>query len=484
MQLQVGANQATVDGQSVSLDAPAQIIGGSTMVPLRFVGEALGAVVDWSELRQTVSIMTREEIDPPRAPVVPPLPTERPRPPVEKLRPPVEQPEKPLALSSDRSGLLGRVPISFTLTGPRGGNAFVQVPGVSDEVPMTESRPGVYTVKWQAPAENTVVQDTTAIAHLYVHGQDLLAQLPNDLTIDTVIPTIRPVCPGATGEIHSPRPDIMATLDDGAGPGIDPNSVRLYLDHADVTNRAKVNQYRVALYPDFELVPGPHEVEISTRDMAGNEGRTHWTFVIAPPRSEPSHVAWVAPREWSVGAAVNFNFQGPKGGDAYCDLGPHRGLVHLKESSSGRYTGSYSLQVGDNFDDEPVIVRIHAGATWMSFQADSHLRMRALPTVAPVILTPSMDRPSGDSIVITGRAAARSKVLIHVAYATTLYGRSKASGGLADVTAVAGNDGMFRTSSISLAVRGSAGTTFTINATSVGADGRKSPVATTHFRSH
>lgn len=39
--------QALKDGQPVNLEVPAKIIDGRTMVPLRFVGEALGCQVGW-----------------------------------------------------------------------------------------------------------------------------------------------------------------------------------------------------------------------------------------------------------------------------------------------------------------------------------------------------------------------------------------------------------------------------------------------------
>lgn len=58
VQLGIGDNRATVNGRIVYLDAPATIYRGSTMVPLRFVSEALGADVKWFEAAQTVSITT------------------------------------------------------------------------------------------------------------------------------------------------------------------------------------------------------------------------------------------------------------------------------------------------------------------------------------------------------------------------------------------------------------------------------------------
>lgn len=56
--LPIGSNTAQVDGRTVSLDAPARILNGSTMVPLRFVAEALGAQVNYEPATSTVAIRT------------------------------------------------------------------------------------------------------------------------------------------------------------------------------------------------------------------------------------------------------------------------------------------------------------------------------------------------------------------------------------------------------------------------------------------
>lgn len=69
IQLTLGSNTAQVNGQSVALRVPAMRIGGSTMVPLRFIGEALGASVDWDEPRQQVSITTNAASGSNRPPV-------------------------------------------------------------------------------------------------------------------------------------------------------------------------------------------------------------------------------------------------------------------------------------------------------------------------------------------------------------------------------------------------------------------------------
>jgi hypothetical protein len=56
--LTIGSPTATVNGQQLQLDSPPFEIAGRTLVPLRFVSQALGARVDWNENRLTASIMT------------------------------------------------------------------------------------------------------------------------------------------------------------------------------------------------------------------------------------------------------------------------------------------------------------------------------------------------------------------------------------------------------------------------------------------
>ena len=56
VQLAIGSRQATVNGRVVLLDVPATIVGGRTLVPLRFVSEAMGAQVDWDTATRVVTI--------------------------------------------------------------------------------------------------------------------------------------------------------------------------------------------------------------------------------------------------------------------------------------------------------------------------------------------------------------------------------------------------------------------------------------------
>jgi hypothetical protein len=54
--LKIGEWQALVGGKTVVLEVAPQIISGSTVVPLRFVTEGLGCILEWEAVSQTITI--------------------------------------------------------------------------------------------------------------------------------------------------------------------------------------------------------------------------------------------------------------------------------------------------------------------------------------------------------------------------------------------------------------------------------------------
>lgn len=63
VELTVGSTQATVNGQSVKLDAKAVEKNGRTLVPLRFLGEAFGLWVNWNGSTKTVTLESKRTIE-------------------------------------------------------------------------------------------------------------------------------------------------------------------------------------------------------------------------------------------------------------------------------------------------------------------------------------------------------------------------------------------------------------------------------------
>ncbi len=55
IRLQIDATEATVNGEVLSLDVPPVLVGDRAMVPLRFVGEAMGASFEWDGTERRVT---------------------------------------------------------------------------------------------------------------------------------------------------------------------------------------------------------------------------------------------------------------------------------------------------------------------------------------------------------------------------------------------------------------------------------------------
>ncbi|MCE5222742.1 copper amine oxidase N-terminal domain-containing protein [bacterium] len=60
IELWIGRKTAVVDGKSVTLDVPPQIVRSRTVVPLRFIAEAFKAKVDYDSLSRTIYIVFGE----------------------------------------------------------------------------------------------------------------------------------------------------------------------------------------------------------------------------------------------------------------------------------------------------------------------------------------------------------------------------------------------------------------------------------------
>ncbi len=59
IKLTVGSKIATVNGKQITLDVPAKVINGRTLVPARFVAENLGAVVEWDSKNRMVKVISQ-----------------------------------------------------------------------------------------------------------------------------------------------------------------------------------------------------------------------------------------------------------------------------------------------------------------------------------------------------------------------------------------------------------------------------------------
>ncbi len=64
VEILIGGATANIDGVEVKLEPPATIVNGRTMIPLRFISEAFHAEVQWDEVKRTVEIFYPENYRP------------------------------------------------------------------------------------------------------------------------------------------------------------------------------------------------------------------------------------------------------------------------------------------------------------------------------------------------------------------------------------------------------------------------------------
>ncbi len=470
LRLRLGDRNAFVNGRNVQLDVPAMEVRGSTMVPLRFVGEALGADVRWNAATYTVDITTMagssdQPIDP------------------NQYRPPTTNPQPGnIAITSfdvDQSGLLrGGAQMRFTLMGTPGGQASFTIPGVAQDIPMTESSPGVYTAVYNLPSNTPInVTKANAVARLRFGNNERMIQSGTSIGFDTMAPTISSVTPEPNSRAGRNRPAISAVFDDASGSGVDPNTVEVRMDGRNVTADAQVTSTFVSYRPDAPLAAGTHEVTITARDRAGNPVTKSWTFRIGATSDVIRTFAFDSDTtDMSPGSQVKFTMVGEPGGTASFTVGDRVVDRRMTEVTPGHYEGYYTVRRNDNFENAVVTGKlVTAGGETYTTESTTNLTTRLGTMEAPRFTDPASDARVNGDLVLRGTAAPGSRVHLKIDYAKVYLGAFRTNGTLAEMDVTADDRGNWQTDPISTDTGlGGGSITYTVMATTVGANGRSS----------
>ena len=224
--LQIGSTGASVNGVAKTLTSPAQAINGTTLVPLRFVSEALGAAVKWSGPSRTVIISTNGA----------PSGTPAPAPAATELS------ATSLTYAPTQALRAGET-LTVTLTGTPGGTASFTIPGIEQakSVPMKEAEAGNYVGSLAMPA-GINVKAATILGTLKKGTQAApTLQAAQPLTVDTVGPTLSSLSPAPNASLAPGKPLIYGTMSD-SGTGINEKKVHLTVNGADVTGKATITE--------------------------------------------------------------------------------------------------------------------------------------------------------------------------------------------------------------------------------------------------
>lgn len=468
--LQLGNRNATVNGRTVLLDVPPQEYRGSTMVPLRFVGEALGAEVKWDNATYTVNITTGTTVTDPNQYTPPTTNTNNNTNPAN------------VSITSfdvDRNGTLrGGEELRFTLVGTPKGDATLSIPGVIQELKMTETQAGVYVGSFKVPANSPInISKANAVARLKVGNTERMIQSGTALGFDSQPPVIAGITPEPGTRVTRDRPNISATFDDSTGSGIDPESVDLRVDNRRVTRDAQVTPQFVSYRPDQPLTSGTHEVTLTARDKAGNPVERTWSFrVVGNTDVIRSFTHDAINKNLDPGSEITFTLDGEPGGTATFNVGDRNREHRMREVEPGKYVGTYTVRRNDILDNVPVTAKLTTkeGESF-TYEATNRLSARLRSLEVPAFTSPEDGASVGSKVTFKGTAAPGSKVQLKIDYSKNALGLLRLNGTVAEIEVTADDRGRWTTDPIDMNTGlGGGSATFTVTAVTVGSNGVKS----------
>jgi len=345
IQLQIGNRRALVNGNPTLLDIPPMVVRGRTLVPLRFISEALGAQVDWDPGARIVYVSSGQTGQPPL-----------PRPPAPQ--PPVVQPPVTPTPPPSAAVIEGVVVRLDTQTSPQRIyvqrdnqiHTFVITPDTAiNRVDVTTGAGGAVSIDQVRVGDFVRVTGDT-------QGRAILVRVQ-----------VREV----TGRL-----DVLAgralVLADGRTFMLADN-VRFTLDGRLVGREL----FRAGMDVTLRLNPQTNEVvEVAAHGVA------------QPPAPPPTGAVQItsfshnAARALRAGETVTVTLRGTPGGTATFDIFGVAASMPMREVSPGVYQGTYTVRPGDNVANAAIFAHLRLGATEAPLvQAGTPVTIDSLPPI-------------------------------------------------------------------------------------------------------
>ncbi len=341
--LPLGALTATVNGQPQTLPEPAQLVAGTTLVPLRFISESLGASVGWDPSTSTVTIQT---IDPHLA---------------------------TLPAPSQAGVVTGQVTGIYTNTTP--SQLTLRVGGKNTVVPLAPS-----TIILRSTTDRPAVESPLSAIKA---GDQVTVQRGDDGVATIVTATFGEV--GGTivsiGKLASGSAAI--TLDSGRVVELTPDAPVTFdglpvalgdLKRAEKvvirTNPQNSLGYGVAVATD----PTPNPTPPGEPPAPANP------FPLAAPSVEVTSFTTDASRPLRAGGTLTATLAGTPGGKATFSIPGVAEDIPMRETSPGVYSGSYTVTRGTNAPRASVLGKLVArGVTSALIQAPGTVTLATQP---------------------------------------------------------------------------------------------------------
>ncbi|MCW5935816.1 MAG: hypothetical protein KIT11_00725 [Fimbriimonadaceae bacterium] len=476
IKVRIGSDFATVGDKVMQLDQAPMIINATTMVPLRFMSEALGAQVRWEESTRTVTITTSGTGGG--------LGTGGTGGGTGTGLARITNVEVPT-----RQWLTSNGNLEVIVRGSPGANVTATLVGVQTDVALTESPSGVYRGTIIVPSGDSkplTLEDASIIATLN-RGSDRAVAQGGSVRIDNVRPTYSSMSPGEGAQVGTLRPTISLAYSDGAGSGVTTRGMKVMVDGVDVTAQAKLTETSMTYTPAADMKAGVHTVEVQVRDVAGNVNRATWSFTTLPGAAGMiESFSHNGIRTLKPGDVIQFNVVGRAGSSAVVHLQKNDREIPLREISTGKYRGEYTVRGDDDINGEVATVTLtNSNNQTTTMQASYEVGKAANQQFsAPVLNGLENNAQVTSPLTIRGRAPGASAVVLKISYKTEVERGVVLRGVLTSVAVQTNENGAFESEPIELTtpVRGQ-NTTYTIEATALRQNGDRSKATTVTVRS-
>jgi len=397
VRLVVGGTVAWVNDRPTPLDVPVSVIRGRVMVPLRFVSEALGAVVEWDGASRTVSITSRPT-SPPRGPGRPPR--ESPASPPLVVRSLFHDARRPL-----RAGEV----LTVVLRGTPGARGRFFLGDLVPRSGMVERFPGEYVGTYTVRRQDDLTEAPVFGQLVSGAASSAVVQAAVPVTFDPSPPRLVETIPPGGVLLANQRPNFLVVADDGSGSGV--QELRLVLRAGEVVHEAASETGVLAFVPSRPLPEGPVEVWVWVRDRAQNAIEYRWSFSVQT-RGRAIHAVTFEPaRPLRAGEVLTLWALGEPGGQATFTLEGLAEEVPMREVDPGRYAGTYRVQVGDRLWNGQVRVTLkrRGGA---ARAATAGVILAARPPAPPVLERPRGGERVRSPLLVRGRAEPGDRVRV------------------------------------------------------------------------
>ncbi|MDI6771177.1 MAG: copper amine oxidase N-terminal domain-containing protein [bacterium] len=337
--LQLDNRYALVDGRRVMLDVPPVILGGRTLVPLRFVGEALGAGVNWDPVGRIVYVTSQRPAALPPAPAprpfpVPPwVPTPPPAGPPEPVRPLPIIPTPPQPALTVVDGTVAQVDLYTTPA-----RLYVSADGLLWRFAVTGAT-GLFLIEVSTGRGGATSLDQ-------IRRGDLVRVTADSTGLAL---SVRASYRGLSGRLENLGARVLV-LTDGQILRV-ADEATFFLDGREVAR----DLLRLGMEVDLRINPQTGDVwEIRARTPTPSPYIPP-VYPVPPPRLPPVYPS--PPRidgvsvsdrgPLGVGATLIVTLRGTPGGTAWFDVGRLERGVSMAEGPSGIYTGRYTVRAGD-----------------------------------------------------------------------------------------------------------------------------------------